>query len=164
MDKSQNNFLSLSAELTGYAIIDLEGTGLVQSYQKLVEDEIGDQVTAFLYDTARIVLNHKTEEDRDLAMQIYILASPTLWPVCKAIITLWYRGQWTSMSPIWFKYYAGVAPGSKVIPGKTHVPSAAAYTEQLSYRAAGAHPPGAHPTGFGSWGIDPVFGDFITTK
>lgn len=164
MEENRNIFLSLSAELTGYAVIDLEGTGLVQTYQKLVADEIGDKVTAFLYDTVRIVFNHKTEEARDFAMRIYIMASPTLWPICKAIITLWYRGQWTSMSPIWFMYYAGVAPGPNVAPGKTHVPSAAAYTEQLSYRAAGAHPPGAHPTGFGSWGIDPVFGDFITAK
>ena len=165
MSKDHQNFLKLSSELTGYSTVDLEGTGLVKLFDDLVAHEIGDKVTEFLYDTARFVFNHKTEEERELAMRIYIIASPTLWPACKAIITLWYRGQWTSMSPVWFKYYAGVEPGAKVVPGKTKVPFfAAAYTQQLSYRAAGAHPPGAHPTGFGSWGIDPVFGDFINNK
>ena len=37
---------------------------------------------------------------------------------------------------------------------------AQAYTAQLAYRAAGAHPPGANPTGYGSWSLDPVFGDY----
>jgi len=164
MHKEHSDFLKLSSELTGYSTVDLEGTGLVKLFADLVENEIRPKVTEFLYDSARYVFNHKTEEERELAMQIYIIASPTLWPVCKAIITLWYRGQWTSMPPVWFKYYAGVEPGANIEPGKTYVPSAAAYTQQLGYRAAGAHPPGAHPTGFASWGIDPVFGDFINKK
>jgi hypothetical protein len=164
MDKNHYDFLNLSSELTGYAVIDLEGTGLVPLYQNLVENEIGKQVTAFLYDTSKSVFGHNTAEERVRAMRIDIMASPTLWPICKGLIMLWYYGQWTSMSAVWYRYYARVAPGPHIIPNKTIVPSTEAYTQQLSYKAAGAHPPGAHPTGFGSWGLDPVFGDFITTK
>ncbi len=164
MDENHHIFLNLSSELTGYSVIDLEGTGLVYSYQKLVEDEIGKHVATFLYDTTKAVFSHNTTKARDRFMRVDIVASPTLWPICKGIIMLWYYGQWTSMSLVWYRYYARVPPSPNLTPDKTVVPSAAAYTQQLSYKAAGAHPPGAHPTGFGSWGLDPVFGDFITTK
>ena len=144
--------------------MDLLGTGLLKSYQELVEEEIGKEVSQFLYDSAKLVLVHKKSSDRSSAMRIYITASPMLWGVCKSIIMLWYYGEWTSMTAVWYRYYARMNPNDGITPGKTIVPSAAAYTQQLSYRAAGAHPPGAHPTGFGSWGLEPVFGDFTTEK
>jgi hypothetical protein len=168
MDKHRSAFLNLSAELTGYSAIDLEGTGLVDQYAGLLEYEIGNDVSDILYDTSDSVLKLKGES-REHAMQIEIVSSPLLWPVCQSLILLWYLGQWTRMTGNWYKYYAHInpSPGSpaKNVPlGKSFVPSAQAYTEQLSYRAAGAHPPGAHPTGFGGWGIDPVFGDFTSDK
>ncbi len=164
MDKNRQIFLELSSELTGYSSLDLEGTGLVDHYWKLVEYEITPTVVEQLYNKAKTVLGIKNEADRDHAMQINIAASPTLWPVCSALINLWYLGQWTSMSALWYQYYAHTEVPPNVEPSHSFVPLAAAYTEQLSYRAAGAHPPGAHPTGFGSWGMDPVFGDFTTRK
>jgi hypothetical protein len=164
MDKNRQIFLELSSELTGYSTVDLEGTGLVDDYWKLVEHEVTDQVADQLYVMAATVIGIKNEAKRNHAMHINIVASPTLWPICTALINLWYLGQWSSMSVLWYQYYAHTGVPPKVEPSRTFVPSAAAYTEQLSYRAAGAHPPGAHPTGFGSWGIDPVFGDFTTVK
>jgi len=160
MDKDRRTFLELSSELTGYSPIDLEGTGLVDEYRKLVEYEVGKNVTDLLYQTARSVLDKKSGEERDRTMHINIMASAILWPICQNLVVLWYRGQWSSMSSIWYKYYARVSPPSKVAPGKTFVPSTQSYTQQLCYKAAGAHPPGANPTGFGTWGLDPVFGDF----
>ena len=155
-------FLELSSELSGYPTIDLEGTGLVDQYFKLVNHDIGEEASDVVFGAADAVLKLKGRA-RDHAMAVEITASPLIWPVCQSIVGLWYLGQWTRMSANWYKYYAGIKPpASKVDPGKSFVPSAQAYTEQLSYRGAGAHPPGAHPTGFGSWGLDPLFGDFIT--
>jgi hypothetical protein len=164
MDKRRNAFLGLSAELTGYSPLDLEGTGLVDQYFGMVQREIGDDVAQVLYNTANAVLELKGET-REHEMEIQIISSPLFWPVCQSLIALWYLGQWTRMSGNWYKYFAGIkpppsSPVKNIPPGGSFVPSALAYTEQLSYRGAGAHPPGAHPTGFGGWGLDPLFGDF----
>ncbi|HLO83324.1 MAG TPA: hypothetical protein VK166_20315 [Chitinophagaceae bacterium] len=164
----RNTFLNLSSELTGYSPIELEGTGLVDLYFDLVCKDLGNDVPGILFTTAEKVLK-LTGEARAHAMSVEITASTLLWPVCQSLVTLWYMGQWTRMSAFWYQYVAGFpappsSPVPNIAPGGTFVPSADAYTEQLSYRAAGAHPPGAHPTGFGGWGLVPVFGDFITDK
>jgi hypothetical protein len=160
MHMQRSVFLELSSELSGYPAIDLEGTGLADQYLNLVNDEIGEEVSEILFSTVESVLKLQGKA-RDHAMVVEISASPLIWPVCQSIVALWYLGQWTRMSANWYSYYAGMNPPvSSVDPGKSFVPSAQAYTEQLSYRGAGAHPPGAHPTGFGSWGLDPLFGDF----
>ena len=169
MQRDRQTFLDISSELTGYSPIDLEGTGLVDQYWKLViydvtklaDDKNGKDVPAIFYYAARSVLKQKNEKSRERAMYMNIITSPLLWPLCQSIVFLWYRGEWIRMNDTWYKYYAGFTPpNNKSDPGKSFVPSSQAYTEQLSYRAAGAHPPGAHPTGFGSWSLDPVFGDF----
>ena len=164
MYNSKRIFLELSSELTGYSVIDLEGTGLAPTYIQLMEHEIGKGVTQLLYDTMHRILTEK-KHTKEYAMKVNIIASPLLWPVCQSLIVLWYQGQWNRMTANWYKYYANMAPPKSImVPnialGQSLVPSAASYTEQLSYKAAGAHPPGAHPTGFGSWALDPVFGDF----
>jgi len=166
MHKHRSSFLDLSSELTGYSVIDLEGTGLVDQYFELLEHEIGNDVSEILYSTSKTVLLLKGKS-REHAMAVEIAASPLLWPICQSLVNLWYLGQWNRMSGNWYKYFARIKPPSSnpvkgVDPGKSFVPSAQAYTEQLGYRGAGAHPPGAHPSGFGSWGLDPVFGDFTT--
>lgn len=159
MHKDKRTFLDLSAELTGYSALDLQGTGLLDTYWKLVEKQIGATVMDQLYTVARKVLSNNDVVERSRVMQIDIVTSPILWPLCRSIVVLWYRGQYNSMSMLWYKYYAKIEPP----PNLTHsiIPSAQAYTEQLAYRGAGAHPPGAHPTGYGSWALDPMFGDFV---
>lgn len=164
MDKHRGMFLDLSSALTGYSVIELEGTGLTDLYFEILCHDIGEDISGILFDTAGKVLKLK-DEARAHAMQVEIAASPLLWPVCESLVMLWYLGQWTRMTDFWYHSVAHVKPPkSSPVPniptGKTFVPSAAAYTEQLSYRSAGAHPPGAHPTGFGGWSLVPVFGDF----
>ena len=147
MGADRETFVEFSAELTGYSATDLEGTGLVDAYLTLADDQLGSAFMATFFTNARLVLRHRGPAARAKAMRIVILASPTLWPAAAALITLWYTGSWTTPAP------AG-AP-----PNKAIVPSAQAYEQQLAFRAAGAHPPGASPTGHGSWAIPPVFGD-----
>ncbi|MBC7894635.1 MAG: hypothetical protein H7066_04435 [Cytophagaceae bacterium] len=160
MNPNRRSFLDLSAVLTGYSATDLEGTGLVDDYQALLEGQVGPTVTALLYSTARRVLGHASEPARAHAMRVEILASPTLWPICTMLIQVWYTGAWTNLSAAWYAF-VGEQPPKGVTPGASHVPSAQSYELQLSYRGAGAHPPGARPTGHGGWSIPPVFGDAI---
>jgi len=162
MNATRRTFLHFSAELTGYSTGDLEGTGLVDAYQALLEDQVGKDPAAQWYATARRVLRCRSSRAREHAMRVDVLASPILWPVCTALIVLWYQGVW-SLPPSWYALTHATPPRGTV-PGVPLVPSAAAYTRQLAYRAAGAHPPGANPTGFGSWAIPPVFGDIPPAK
>ena len=159
----RRTFLQLSAEVTGYDEGDLEGTGLVDDYQALLAGQTGPVVTGQLLDAARRVLAHPTQKGRDGAMRVDILASPILWPLVTSLIQLWYTGAWSSMTTSWYAL-ARVAVPAGVTPGKSFVPSMESYIQQLAFRAAGAHPPGANPTGFGSWSIPPVFGDVRGVK
>jgi len=158
MRAERQQFLELSSELTGYPPIDLEGTGLVDDYLALLGQELGAPMVTRLLDASRDVLAHRAGAPREEAMRLQILCSPVLWPVVSGLIQLWYLGSWTSLSAQWYSL-AGTAIPSGVSPGKSRVPSAEAYVQQLAYRGAGAHPPGANPTGHGSWAIPPLFGD-----
>lgn len=160
MHAERRHFLQLSAEVTGYGESALEGTGLVDEYLALLQAELGATVMRQLDDATRHVLSHRNAAARARAMQLRILASPVLWPVVAGIMQLWYLGSWTSMSTQWYAL-AGMSQQMPphVTPGATRVPSAQAYEQQLAFRGAGAHPPGAKPTGHGSWAIPPVFGD-----
>ena len=153
-------FLAFSAELTGYTETDLEGTGNVDSFLNVLEQQTGAKAMTLFYDAAAAVLQHESAAARAEAMRIDVLPSPTVWPMCASLIMLWYQGFWPALAASWYSGVGSAKPkgwsGTQKI-----VPSAQAYTAQLAYRAAGAHPPGANPTGHGSWSIDPVFGDHV---
>ena len=155
-------FLGLSAQLTGYNETDLEGTGNVDSFHALIEAQAGAKAMALFYDAGVAVLRHESEEARAEAVRIDVLPSPTVWPMCQSLITLWYQGFWPALPAAWYATVKTPTPKGWSTTQQI-VPSAQAYTAQLAFRAAGAHPPGANPTGHGSWSIDPVFGDRITT-
>jgi hypothetical protein len=106
------------------------------------------------------VLQRGSAAARAEAMRIDVLPSPTVWPMCASLIMLWYQGFWPALAASWYSGVGSAKPKGWSDTQKI-VPSAQAYTAQLAYRAAGAHPPGANPTGHGSWSIDPVFGDNV---
>lgn len=159
MPAERHLFLQLSAEVTGYEESDLEGTGLVDEYLALLQGELGPVVLRELGEATRHVMSQKRADARAHAMRVRILASPVLWPVVSGIIQLWYLGTWTSMTAHWYSLAGFKEVPKGVKPELVQVPSARAYEQQLAYRGAGAHPPGAKPTGHGSWSIPPVFGD-----
>jgi len=149
-------FLQFSAEITGYPASTLQGTGLVELYSKLVGDVLGPALAPRFYAHAEAILSLGTPQAREQRITELILHSPIFWPVTANLIALWYLGLWTKLPDEWYQAQGLGLPGPSD-PGRTHVPSASAYTEQLSYRTAGAHPPGAKPTGFQSWSVPPVF-------
>lgn len=147
-------FLILSSELTGYSGLELEGTALVDSHQQLVSDVLGPQLTSEFYGLAEPIVNGPDADFRQQKIRDTFLPSK-FWPVLSSLITLWYTGTWTQLPDSWYAAAGLPVPGPKDA-GRTHTPSGLAYIEQLSYRAAEAHTPGAKPTGFGSWSVEPL--------
>jgi hypothetical protein len=160
MNRNRRTFLELSAELTGYSATDLEGTGLVDPLFALFEQQVNAATLELFYGTARRILAQRSQRARAHAMRVDLLASPTLWPMATMLVQAWYTGAWTNLPPSWYAF-TGQQPPAGITPGATNVVSALAYEQQLSYRGAGAHPPGARPTGHGGWSIPPVFGDAV---
>jgi hypothetical protein len=155
MNTKRPIFLRFCSEITGYTCFKLEGTSLVDTYQKLLEDVLGSKLEEF-YNLIESVVSLEKPEQREEKISATLLPPSIYWPVVSGLISLWYLGYWSRLPDSWYLATGLPVPGPND-PGRTHVPSAAAYTEQLSYRTAGAHPPGAKPTGYGGWSIPPVF-------
>jgi hypothetical protein len=94
-------FLAFSAELTGYNETDLEGTGNVDSFHALIESQTGAKAMLLFYDAALAVLRLESAAARAEAMRIDVLPSPTVWPMCTSLITLWYQGFWPALASSW---------------------------------------------------------------
>ena len=161
METNRRVFLQFSAEVTGYASSELEGTGLVDQYFVLVGQVVGLALGDSLYELCAQVLQITDAGERHKAIATQFLPSPIWGPVLNNVITLWYLGVWNQLPDTFYQAASLPKPGP-TDAGRPHVPSALAYVEQLSYRNAGAHTPGAKPTGFGSWSIAPQTTDLIS--
>ena len=154
MNNQRRVFLNLSSELTGYFGWELEGTGLVDSYRQLVSDVLGPKLTSEFYGFAEPIVNVPDADSREQKVRDTFPPS-RFWPVLSALTMLWYTGTWTQLPDSWYAAAGLPVPGPQDA-GRTHTPSGLAYIEQLSYRTAEAHTPGAKPTGFGSWSEEPL--------
>jgi len=151
MNSKRSLFVDFCSEITGHSPLELEGTGLVDLYQDLLEKILGPHISGF-YGLAGSLL--KAPGDPEQAARTLLPSSP-FWPVLSSLIGLWYLGTWTQLPNEWYAQASLPIPGP-ADAGRTHTPSRQAYIEQLSYTTADAHPPGAKPTGFGSWGWKPA--------
>lgn len=135
-----DDFLTLSAELTGFSEFDLLGTGQAESYLRTVISVAGEPL---LSDLLRAYRDNVTEIDdeqkRAGQMDLAILGDERFGPLARRIIKLWYAG-------VWF--------GDPAAEG-TFTPSAQSYSEALLWVAIGANPPGARAPGYGSWADPP---------
>jgi hypothetical protein len=140
-------FLALSVALTGFRAVELEATGLVDTYLEELAAIVGGDTMGQLLGTAAEVLAIEGDQQRPLTRRL--LASPRLGPVARNLVVLWYLGQWDELPSDWRDTY-GASPldSSRVV-------SAAAYREGLVWPAIGAHPMGAKPTGYASWASPP---------
>jgi hypothetical protein len=106
---------------------------------------VGSTVTDRLlgaYDRVKASVSGEPVED---AIRCEILSDPTLGPVARNIVKLWYVGIWYALPAAWSELN-GARPADT-----TFTVSATAYTEGLLWPAIGANPPGAKPPGFGTW-------------
>jgi hypothetical protein len=156
MNSRRNTFLGFCAEITGYSAIELEGTGLTDQFQSLLEWFIGRVVADQFYQAAEAVLQERDPQGRTQKIDSLILSSAVLWPVTSNLVALWYLGTWNHLPAEWYSL-ANLPIPTQYNLKVPYQPSAQAYIEQLSYRTAGAHTPGAKPTGFGSWAVPPAF-------
>jgi hypothetical protein len=127
-------FVQLSSTLTGYGPNTLWGTGLAQNYYDFVVKNVSDGVMAGLLnyaDDADQVFNDNT-----------LFGDHPLWNYARAVIKLWYLGQWTV---------------GKVPSGQVALPvSAETFVEALAWRSMGGHTQGAKQQGYGSWTKPPT--------
>lgn len=146
-----NDFLTCSAALTGYDVLDLQGTGMSEAYHKLVCEIVGPGLCRTLFRRgARLAKRYADDPDAlTAAYRRDILSDPRLGPVARNVIKLWYLGQWEQLPPAWRSAY-GNHPKDV-----THIPSPAAYRAGLVWTTIDAHPMGDLQPGYGTWSRPP---------
>lgn len=149
---SKEQFLDFSAVLTGFGRLDLLGTGMLEMYYEALTEIVGESICGELWAEFEKLKRKCGGELEQLEEQVekQILPDEKLGPVAKAIVQMWYLGQWNQTPAPWREKY-GTNPNDF-----NHVISAVAYTEGLIWRAAGTHPMGAKQPGFGTWSEPPV--------
>ncbi len=141
-------FMTLSALLTGFRMVDLEATGQGAHYFELVRDRAGHRALNRL--CACVPLLPDGPRGREDFVRASIWPDVCVGPLARNLIKLWYLGIWYELPGAWRHEFGGAA-----VDG-TRVVSAEAYVEGLVWTAIGAHPPGAKPMGFGSWTEGPI--------
>ena len=148
---SEHDFVALSVELTGFGEVELLGTGVAPVYLDWLHERFAG-VLAGLLETWRRVAEDYPPEDREQGVRRKILSDPKLGPFARAIILLWYTAAWYPPEGNWSSIYGGRKDDSDAgaIPG--------AFPQSLVWKAAGAHPTAAKPSGFGMWSLPPEGG------
>src|SRR5258707_14627044 len=101
MNPKRTIFLQLCSEITGYTCFNLEGTGLVDTYQGLVEQVLGPKLGDF-YNIVGSIVSLGDPEQREEAIRASLLPPSIYWPVVSALISLWYLGSWTQFPDTWY--------------------------------------------------------------
>jgi hypothetical protein len=144
----QDQFVEMSALLTGFGRVELLGTGVTGTYLRALDAVLPEGVLGELLEAFRN-LPAAPPAEREAAVRSTILKDPKLGPVAQNIITMWYCGTWTALPDAWRSAY-GASPLDT-----NHVVSAEAYQAGLQWTAAGAHPAGARQQGFAAWTAAP---------
>lgn len=147
-----DQFVALSAALTGFSPAELWGTGMVPAYQGVIPSIIGQ---AFLDRLLTRFMNLRRRAGEDAAFLHALIAEelfpdPTLGPLAVNLTYLWYMGQWNQLPAAWRAVHGAFALDS------TCIISPKAWEEGLAWVAIGSHPPAAKQPGYGSWALPPV--------
>ncbi len=146
MEERIDQFLKLSAFLTGFGRVQLLGTGLADSYLHAIDAVLPEGMLDELFDTFGRL---PTGVDCEAAAASVILGDSKLGPVARNIILMWYCGTWTALPDAWRSAH-GTSPLDT-----DRVLSADAYQAGLQWVAAGAHPAAARQQGYGAWAAAP---------
>ncbi len=137
-----DTFVDLSAELTGFGRVELEGTGLTTTYCREVLWICGGGCLR------QMLQLHPDPVD-------FFMKDPTA-PLARRIIFLWYTGRWTPLPTEWLEVHGDSKSGNGLYAKNAErVVSSAAYREGLIWRVIGVNPAGAKHPGFGAWGRKP---------
>ncbi len=143
----EDAFVSLSIALTGFDGYELAATGSTAEYQTWLSQSFPAPFAELLGRWRQIERHHPDPQAREWALRREILADPRLGPFARNIALLWYVAGWAELPPEWSQVWHLPRTPSRVF--------ASAYAESLVWKAAGTHPVGANPTGFGSWALPP---------
>jgi hypothetical protein len=147
-DSRLTNFVGLSAVLTGYSSARLmpkiDPIGLAKQYLEYLQTKVSCQILNQLLMTFEKIAAQPgiTPEQLDREVEQQILNDPTMGPVARRIIRLWYLGIWYNAEP------PDPTKGGKVI-------SMNAYIRGLAWDAIQAHPMGYSEMSFGYWAAPP---------
>jgi hypothetical protein len=146
-DELRGRFLAMSAELTAFSTVDLQGTGQAEAYLALVVRVVGedllDEVLGAYEHAVRAAGPGRDELTWLLKRDLF--SNEKLGPIARNIIKLWYVGVWYELPAEWVETFGALEHDG------TFTASAAAYAVGLLWFAIGAHPPGARAPGYGSW-------------
>jgi hypothetical protein len=145
----QQIFTDLSVALTGFDRAELAGTGLIDTYYDTLLRIIGEREAGQLLRAAAEALETDRKNHNHDALEAQVIDSARFGPVVVSLIKLWYLGTWYPLSGGYHDVNGSTADDVE------HVVSAQGYREGLVWAAAGAHPMGAKPPGFGSWAEPP---------
>ena len=139
--QQQDTFEKLSIILTGFSKADLTGTGMLEPYWSVVQNEISEEVLNSLLQAIDKLTIKDLEElsVSELSEVNAIVEQPAFKNVVKQIIQLWYLGEWIveEYSP------------------QNYIVSSQSYLEGLIWKAIQAHPMGGKQPGFGTWAFPP---------
>jgi hypothetical protein len=146
-----DQFLTLSATLTGFSTVELWGTGMVSTYYALVPSIVGEAIFGDLLTRWHDIVVRGAGRPRyvDRLVGAEMLDDPALGPVARNLGTLWYTGMWYQLPGAWRNLHGASALDL------THVVSPRAYEEGLVWKAILTHPPAAKQPGFASWAMAP---------
>ena len=146
-------FYELSVVLTGFSRFELKGTGVGETYFATLLEIVGPELVAEM--VGRLLeIEQEFGQDSpefDAVFREAILDDPLLGPVARNLTKMWYLGNWEQLPKWWRDRYEN---SSRDV---TRVVSADAYREGLVWVALAAHPMGAKPMGYGTWGRKPGY-------
>ena len=145
------DFLSLSATITGFTAFRLRGTGQAEPYFAALIDILGEATVAALLRAFRWVEAEAGADEAalDRLLRAAIFGDEQLGPIARNLIKLWYVGTWYQLPAVWREVFGELEKDTTVVV------SPAAYTEGLLWPAIGANPAGAKGPGYGTWGAPP---------
>ena len=120
--------------MTGFEEIELQGTGMVETYLDWIKRMEPQKTTLFLMASAEILdRTERKEEDLLQAIRTQLMPISAYNGMARKLITLWYLGNWCGQI---------VSPES--------------YVAGLVWPTAETHPFGAKQPGFASWSEPPI--------
>lgn len=136
-------FLAISVRLTGFEAVELEGTGMTQTYFDTLSGNTAADVLALFFEEVAAILALPDDEAIDAAIRSRLMPDSSYDATAKVIILMWYTGEW----------YTGIGESTNV--GSTQI-DGPSYVQGLMWEAAETHPPGAKQPGYGSWAEPPI--------
>lgn len=143
-----DNFVGLSAILTGFAAADLNPplspAPVAVEYLQTLQSKVDAPTVARLLSTYQQIAAQSPPAEQPAQVQSQILEDPVLGPVARNVIRMWYLS-------IWYTGYTGPVSGFS----DGFVVSANAYTKGLAWDAMQAHPMGYSEMHYGYWADPP---------